>query len=156
MQRTHLAVNPGPASPLGGADRRTTLRHHLAVPIALAGLLAVVGAGCAGSAAPATPSAVGAPAPSSAPAPPHNLEIKQFAYSPASVEVAPGTMVEWKNSDSIIHSVTSGTPEQPGGVFDSGLFDEGHTFTTTFTQPGTYPYFCTRHQFMRGEVRVSG
>lgn len=30
----------------------------------------------------------------------------------------------------------------------------GANSSFTFTEPGTYPYFCERHQSMRGEVQV--
>jgi plastocyanin len=37
---------------------------------------------------------------------------------------------------------------------DSDFFTEGQTFTFSFVKPGTYPYFCKRHNSMRGEIKV--
>ncbi|MCA9860596.1 MAG: hypothetical protein KC438_12780, partial [Thermomicrobiales bacterium] len=45
----------------------------------------------------------------------------------------------------------SGTPD---GVFDSGFMETGATFTHTFTEAGTYPYFCMPHPWMRGTLLV--
>ena len=66
-----------------------------------------------------------------------------------------GTTVEWVNGeDSISHTVTSGTPGYPAGVFDSGPLPPGDSFRFTFQQPGTYEYFCGIHTRMRGRIVV--
>lgn len=110
------------------------------------------------AAAPAVPSASAVTASSAGATPAMGMPvaIKGFAYTPSPLQVPVGATVTWVNGDAIVHSVTSGTPEMPGPAFDSQLFDEGQSFTFTFTQPGTYPYFCTRHTFMRGEITVVG
>jgi len=79
-----------------------------------------------------------------------NIEIRNLAFQPESITIEPGTTVIWTNYDSSQHTVTS-TEE----IFDSGLFGEGETFEYTFTEPGTYEYFCTVHTFMEGEIVVS-
>ena len=65
-------------------------------------------------------------------------------FSPASVSIQVGDTVEWtwKGDD---HSVTSGTPGFPSGLFDSGINDSGHTFSHTFSAPGTFAYYCAPH-----------
>lgn len=83
-----------------------------------------------------------------------SITIKTFQFRPTPLEVRTGTRVTWTNTDDIEHTVTSGTPESRAGWFNSKLAGKGTTFSFTFTQPGTYPYFCDRHQSMRGEVRV--
>lgn len=82
------------------------------------------------------------------------IPIQQFGYQPASLQVAVGTTVVWTNEDAVAHSVTHGPSGAPGGAFDSGLFDQGGSFSFTFAEPGAYPYFCSLHQFMVGEVQV--
>ncbi|MDP9317138.1 MAG: sortase [Chloroflexota bacterium] len=82
-------------------------------------------------------------------------EIKLFQYNPEPLEVAVGTTVVWTNQDDIEHSVTHGTPEAPGDTFDSGLFPKGQMFSFTFTKPGEYLYFCSRHNSMQGRVNVT-
>lgn len=131
------------------------------------GIIALVGMGlllgCAGSgAAPAGPSSPPtappspsptAPAPSPTPAV-AQVEIRLFGFKPEVLEVPAGTTVRWVNGDATVHTVTSGTPEMPSGLFDSGPLEQGGSFSFTFQQPGEYPYFCQRHTHMRGVIRV--
>ena len=50
--------------------------------------------------------------------------------------------------------MTSGVPGSPDGRFDVRLAGKGVSGSATFVEPGVYPYFCTRHQSMHGEVVV--
>lgn len=83
-----------------------------------------------------------------------NVTIKIFQFKPTPIEVKSGTRVTWTNIDPITHTVTSGTPESRDNQFNSPLSGKDTTFSFTFTNPGTYPYFCDRHQSMRGEIQV--
>ena len=48
-----------------------------------------------------------------------------------------------------------GVAKLPDGRFDSGLIETNKSFSFTFSEAGTFPYFCTLHPAtMRGEVRV--
>ncbi len=116
---------------------------------------------CAAPAAPATPTPL---APTSTPVlavsptpsggPPRVL-IKNFAFHPAELEVTVGATVEWINQEEAVpHTVTSGSPGYPTGVFDSGRLSPGDSFRFTFKQPGTYEYFCNIHPRMRGRIIV--
>lgn len=82
------------------------------------------------------------------------VAIQLFQYRPSPYEVATGTTITWTNRDDILHTVTSGAPGAADGRFDGTLDAKDTTFRFTFSQPGTYPYFCSRHESMRGEVRV--
>ncbi len=82
-------------------------------------------------------------------------EIKLFQFKPNPLEIKAGTTVVWTNQDAIEHSVTGGTPPSANGTFDSGFFTQGQSFTFTFTKPGTYTYFCMRHNSMTGTVHVT-
>ena len=77
-------------------------------------------------------------------------------FSPNPINVAPGTEVEWKNTDTVSHTVTSGkvTDDNAGSLFDSGLIKKGAEFKFTFADAGTYDYFCTVHPWMVGQVVV--
>src|SRR5574337_622832 len=77
-------------------------------------------------------------------------------FSPNPITVAPGTEVEWKNTDTVSHTVTSGkvTDDNAGSLFDSGLIKKGADFKFTFADAGTYDYFCTVHPWMTGQVIV--
>jgi plastocyanin len=57
--------------------------------------------------------------------------------------------------DSAAHTVTSGTPPNPDGVFDSGMMLVNQTFEFTFTDTGEYDYYCLLHPWMQGKVMVS-
>ena len=82
------------------------------------------------------------------------IEIKRFKFAQESIEVPAGTTVVWSNGDGIEHSVTHGVPGDQGGAFDSGLMTKDKSFERTFTDVGEYPYFCKRHEFMTGVVKV--
>ena len=75
-------------------------------------------------------------------------------YDPSPLTVKPGTSVSWTNSDSTIHTVTSGLPEQGevGTLFDSGIMSPGKTFTHAFDKTGIFDYSCTLHPFMHGQI----
>jgi plastocyanin len=82
-----------------------------------------------------------------------DVEVKLFQFRPGVLEVTPGSVVTWINQDDIRHTVTAGTPEAPG-AFDAALAGKAATATIRFAEPGVYPYFCSRHHAMRGEIRV--
>ena len=77
-------------------------------------------------------------------------------FAPNPINVAPGTEVEWKNTDTVSHTVTSGkvSDDNAGSLFDSGLIKKGADFKFTFADAGTYDYFCTVHPWMVGQVVV--
>src|SRR6478672_3276540 len=67
-----------------------------------------------------------------------------LVFSPSSVTIHPGDQVKWTwGSDG--HSTTSGSPGQPNGIWDSGIHNQGATFTHTFNSAGTFPYYCVPH-----------
>ena len=91
--------------------------------------------------------------------------VNMFSYSPQQVTIHVGDTVRWTwKSD--VHTVTSGA----GGVAD-GKFcspndancktpvasNTGAVYQHTFTQAGTYPYFCAFHfsKGMTGTVVVT-
>lgn len=90
------------------------------------------------------------------------VEVVDFTYMPESLEVAVGDQVTWTNEDDFAHTVTAGEPGEPTGAFDGPLGEtgahanSGTTFSTTFDEPGTYPYFCALHPSMTGAIVVTG
>jgi plastocyanin len=79
-----------------------------------------------------------------------SVQIVDTAYNPPRVVVLTGDTVGWRNSSFINeHTVTSST-------FDSGPIVPGGGFFHDFTTPGAYPYACTIHPVMSGEVDVYG
>ena len=67
-----------------------------------------------------------------------------LVFSPSSVTIHPGDQVKWTWSSSG-HSTTSGSPGQPNGIWDSGIHNQGATFSHTFNSAGTFPYYCIPH-----------
>ena len=85
---------------------------------------------------------------------PHDVTVQLFQFRPAWLEVTRGTVVTWSNRDEIRHTVTAGTPERRAGTFGVELAGRGTGGSVTFAEPGTHPYFCERHQNMRGEIHL--
>ena len=75
-------------------------------------------------------------------------------YIPSKISIRQGESVTWLNEDAAFHSVTSGTYENPNGMFDSGHLDPNESFTVKFEESGTFDYFCTLHPWMKGKVVV--
>ncbi len=71
-----------------------------------------------------------------------------FLPQAITVVIGVNNTVTWINQDLIAHNVISNT-----GAFDSGDLSSGQTYTFTFTQAGTYPYYCSYHP-MSGVVIV--
>ncbi len=80
------------------------------------------------------------------------VTIKSFAYKPASLTVAKGSMVEFTNEDSSNHTATS----QSTGAFDTGTIGQGQSKPVTLEKAGTFAYFCSFHPFMKGTITVEG
>ncbi len=75
-------------------------------------------------------------------------------YIPSKISIRQGESVTWLNEDAAFHSVTSGTYENPNGMFDSRYLDPNESFTVKFEESGTFDYFCTLHPWMKGKVIV--
>lgn len=82
------------------------------------------------------------------------VEIRVFQFDRPTLEVPAGTRVVWTNRDEIEHTITAGAPDSALTAFEGILAGQGSAFGVTFDRAGTYRYFCARHHFMRGEIRV--
>ena len=76
-------------------------------------------------------------------------------YIPYAVSINVGETVTWSNDDTAAHTVTSGLPGAPDGLFDSSLFMADTEFSHTFDEAGEYDYFCLVHPWMTGKVQVN-
>ncbi len=83
------------------------------------------------------------------------VAVQTFQFRPKILEIPVGASVIWTNADEIEHTVTSGAPDSTDARFGGQLAAKGSTFSFTFNRAGSYRYFCNRHQFMRGEIRVT-
>ncbi|MET8628921.1 cupredoxin family copper-binding protein [Kitasatospora sp. NPDC004669] len=130
------ALSPGPGQTLAGFPGASGTSGTVAV-----------------SAPPSTSSTSPAGGQPSAPAAANAVTIKNFAFSPPTLTVKAGTKVTWTNTDPDAHTVTS--KEGSGGPLQSAALATNDTYSYTFTQPGTYPYYCTIHPYMTATVEVT-
>jgi len=94
----------------------------------------------------------------------------QLRFEPEEVTIQRGETIRWVNASPIPHT-TTGDPEKnpvketrpelarlpPGAEpWDSGLLNEGQSFSHTFTATGEYQYFCIPHVLsgMLGTITV--
>jgi len=77
----------------------------------------------------------------------NNITIKNFSFSPSTLNINAGTTVSWTNEDSALHRIKSDT-------FNSGDLNENGSFQFTFSQKGTYDYICGIHPSMKGQIIV--
>jgi plastocyanin len=132
------------------------LRTKLLVSFAAASFFAIVLSSCGGGAAVENPhtqstsekSAQASAAPSTT-AGKTDVAIDNFTFTPQTLTVAVGTKVTWINHDDVPHTVKSTEKK-----FLSGTLDTDDKFSFVFTEPGTYPYFCTVHSHMTGTIVV--
>jgi plastocyanin len=78
-----------------------------------------------------------------------SVEIKNFAFNPATLSVKVGDKVTWTNADSAAHTVTF-----DDGSADSKNLAQNATFDHTFSTAGTFAYHCTIHSNMKGTITV--
>jgi plastocyanin len=133
----------------------TSTKNRLAGLVAGAALGCLALAGC-GSSAPAATTSHSNPA--------TTVSTTLLSFSPAKLTVKVGTTVTWTDTDSIAHTVTTGTftlgsdglrsSQHPDGRINLPL-SRGKDVTYTFTKPGKYLYYCSIHMGMNGEIDVT-
>lgn len=84
------------------------------------------------------------------------VTIRNFAFAPRETTVRAGETVSWTNRDREPHDA-----EAFGGSFKTRVLQRGQSDSVTFSNPGTFRYFCSIHppsQFpnFTGTVRVVG
>ena len=76
------------------------------------------------------------------------VEIRNNAFNPAELHVAPGSTVTFVNNDNVPHTATS----------DTKLFDleipPGSSYPVVLEGEGTVPYHCELHPEMKGTIVV--
>lgn len=136
---------------------RSSMAHAL-------GVLAALMAGCFDFGEPGADAAVGAtpdatvaadasatctegPAPTDTPG--IEVQIISFALDRPSVTVPAGSVVIWRNADTMPHQLVSGAPGAPispaEGGFDSGELAPGQAYAHRFCRARSLVYFCATH-----------
>jgi plastocyanin len=82
-----------------------------------------------------------------------NVSVQNFVFSPATVTIHQGDTVHWTWLDSD-HSVTA--VGKSAEQFNSGVQNGGFTFNHTFTQVGSFQYYCVIHGMDNGNGTASG
>jgi LPXTG-motif cell wall-anchored protein len=90
-----------------------------------------------------------APAPRAVAAASGSVTVADYSFAPATITISQGDTVTWTNNGPTPHSATS-----TGGSFDTGIFPAGQSRSHTFTEAGSFSYFCTPHPQMKGTVVV--
>ena len=80
---------------------------------------------------------------------PNQVVIENFSFVPAILTVKAGTKVTWINRDDVPHTAT-----ETDKRFNSKTLDTDDHFDFTFSEPGTYNYFCALHPKMTGQIIV--
>jgi plastocyanin len=69
-------------------------------------------------------------------------------FTPKFLTIEAGDTVQWVWGDTKEHSVTSGDGNTgiPNGIFDSGIHPGPFTYSHTFPDVGSFPYYCGVHR----------
>ena len=79
----------------------------------------------------------------------HTVEIRNFAFSPARLDVAVGETVVWINRDAAPHTATDSL-----GSWDSAELGPGERWMRIAEAPGHFSYLCAYHPSMTGTITV--
>ena len=82
----------------------------------------------------------------------HTNRIINFIFTPDTMFINPGDTIVWINQDTIGHTVTGDSVQEP--ICGSQLLGQNGTCMRTFNTQGTYTYHCQPHPFMIGSVTV--
>jgi plastocyanin len=121
------------------------LKRTLAAVLLLGLALALVG--CSGGSASTTTPATTAPAAGGSSSAGPTVVEKGFAFEPATLDVKVGDTVTFKNEDSAPHNVKIDGKEL-------GMQDPGASVSWTAEKAGSFPYTCTIHPSMNGQIVV--
>lgn len=87
--------------------------------------------------------------------PPNEVWMENQAFYPQNRTIQEGTTLTWVNKSNEMHTVTSGTDSEHDGEFDSGEIQPNEEFSYTFSETGSYSYFCIPHSpHMTGTITV--
>jgi plastocyanin len=128
--------------------------RHVTFPVAVIAAAAMALAGCGGGGDSGTnASSTPTTATSSKPATgggSNAVDIKNFTFVPASLNVKAGAAVKVTNSDTTAHTFTS----DDGKTFNTPNIDPNSSKSVTVAKAGSFPYHCSIHPFMHGTLVV--
>jgi predicted secreted protein with PEFG-CTERM motif len=102
------------------------------------------------------------PSGASDPGAPFFWSEKNTGVTTGEITIYPGDSVTWRNADTAFHTITSVSASsieigdfEEDGLFDSGFFTAGKSYTRQFNDQGDFYYYCSLHPFMNGVVHVT-
>lgn len=78
------------------------------------------------------------------------VDIDNFKFGPAKLQVSKNMPIRWVNKDESPHQITVTT----GKVARSAVLAKGEAHTHAFAEAGTYDYLCGLHPGMKGQIEV--
>ena len=78
-----------------------------------------------------------------------SIQVSALSFPGDTTRITVGQIVRWINRDPLDHTISFEAEGPPSGPLPS----KG-SYAVKFDRPGTYPYHCTPHPFMRGVVVV--
>ena len=75
----------------------------------------------------------------------------KIQFMPETQTARVGQVVQWTNTGTVLHTITF---DEASCLSDSTIQPQA-TWEIKFTQPGTYPYICTIHPGMNGNLTVT-
>ncbi len=80
----------------------------------------------------------------------YKIIISDTKFQPPKLSIRIGDTIEWQNDDIIPHTATS----TDSSAFDSGKIPVHNSWKFTAGKKGAYPYECSLHPNMHGEILV--
>ena len=77
----------------------------------------------------------------------NEISISNFAFNPEELTISIGTTLTWTNLDSAPHTIAFES-------FESETLNTNDQYSYTFTEAGTYNYYCSLHPSMQGTIIV--
>lgn len=81
----------------------------------------------------------------------HQVEMFNYGFNPASVNIPVGYSVHWHNGSNLTHTATSNKFD----LFDKTVSPSQTSSSFVFARAGTWSYHCEIHPEMQGRVRAS-
>lgn len=80
----------------------------------------------------------------------HDVEIRDFAFSPQAIEVRHGDTIRWTNRDVAPHTATARDES-----WDTGTLRRNESIELVVTAAMDGDYFCRFHPMMAGSIKAS-
>lgn len=78
--------------------------------------------------------------------------MEGVAFVPSTITAAVGDVIAWTNDDSLPHTAT--LTDDPACTTEN--LGTGETGALTFSEAGTYAFFCKIHPDMTGTIEITG